>query len=53
MADEERDLSALFEDPKDFYEQSKPFTYQEYSLLSGKTFTVRLVGHNPLWVRHL
>jgi hypothetical protein len=41
----------LFQEPADFYEPEKEATFATHQLLSGKEFTVRLVGHNPLWVR--
>jgi hypothetical protein len=42
----------LFQEPADFYEPEKQATFAPHQLLSGKELTVRLVGHNPLWVRH-
>jgi nicotinamide N-methyltransferase len=42
----------LFQEPADFYEPEKQATFASHQLLSGKELTVRLVGHNPLWVRH-
>ncbi|KAH6862586.1 putative methyltransferase-domain-containing protein [Alternaria alternata] len=39
----------LFQEPADFYEPEKQATFASHQLLSGKEFTVRLVGHNPLW----
>lgn len=41
----------LFQEPTDFYEPEKQATFASHQLLSGKELTVRLVGHNPLWVR--
>ena len=41
----------LFKDPNDFYQLEKPATFEEYTLLSGRKLRLRLVGHNPLWVR--
>lgn len=40
----------LFQEPTGFYEPEKQATYASHQLLSGKELTVRLVGHNPLWV---
>lgn len=41
----------LFQEPADFYQPEKQATSASHQLLSGKDLTVRLVGHNPLWVR--
>jgi hypothetical protein len=41
----------LFQEPEDFYPPEKPHTYSHHKLLSGEELQVRLVGHNPLWVR--
>jgi hypothetical protein len=43
----------LFQEPADFYEPEKEDTFATHTLLNGKELTVRLVGHNPLWVRYL
>jgi hypothetical protein len=40
----------LFQEPADFYEPEKEASFASHKLLSGKELTVRLVGHNPLWV---
>lgn len=48
--DFENDAS-LFKEPDDFYQQEKPPTFVEYTLVDGRTLKLRLVGHNPLWVR--
>lgn len=42
----------LFQEPADYFAPEKEATFATHQLLSGKEFTVRLVGHNPLWVRH-
>jgi hypothetical protein len=42
----------LFQEPTDFYQPEKQATFASHQLLSGKELTVRLVGHNPLWVSH-
>jgi nicotinamide N-methyltransferase len=41
----------LFQEPSDFYAPEKEATFASHSLLSGKELNIRLVGHNPLWVR--
>lgn len=43
--------SLLFQEPDDFYPPERPATFTQYTLLSGQTLNLRLVGHNPLWVR--
>ena len=48
-ADEE--VLDLFQEPTDFYEPEKQATFASHQLHSGKELKVRLVGHNPLWVR--
>lgn len=40
----------LFREPDDYFEPEKPATYTEHTLLSGQKLSLRLVGHNPLWV---
>lgn len=50
-SDEDEILSsAMFQEPNDYFEPEKPYTYTEYTLLSGQKLRLRLVGHNPLWV---
>jgi nicotinamide N-methyltransferase len=41
----------LFQEPEGFYEPEKQPTFATHKLLSGKDLSIRLVGHNPLWVR--
>lgn len=43
----------LFQEPTDYYEPEKPATFTEFKLKTGQTLTLRLVGHNPLWVRQM
>jgi hypothetical protein len=52
-SDAEEEGLDLFQEPTDFYEPEKQATFASHQLLSGKELTVRLVGHNPLWVRVL
>ena len=50
-SDEDEILStALFQEPNDYFQPEKPCTYAQYTLRSGQTLHLRLVGHNPLWV---
>lgn len=41
----------LFHEPDDYYPPEKPATFVEHTLQSGQQLRLRLVGHNPLWVR--
>jgi nicotinamide N-methyltransferase len=43
----------LFTEPADYYPPTPPPTTETYTLLSGRTLTLHLVGHNPLWAHHL
>ena len=42
----------LFQEPADYYEPEKQPTFASHTTRSGQEIQVRLVGHNPLWVRH-
>lgn len=41
----------LFQEPSDYYQPEKEATVAPYVLSSGAELSIRLVGHNPLWVR--
>lgn len=41
----------LFNEPDDYYQSEKPATFVEHTVQSGQ-LRLRLVGHNPLWVRN-
>jgi nicotinamide N-methyltransferase len=43
----------LFQEPDGFYEPEKQASFASHQLVSGQELTVRLVGHNPLWVSYL
>jgi nicotinamide N-methyltransferase len=51
--DNESGALDLFTEPADYYPPSPTPTTETHTLLSGRTITVRLVGHNPLWGHHL
>lgn len=53
MASEDADEENmdLFQEPADFFQPEKEATFASHHLLSGQELAVRLVGHNPLWVR--
>ncbi|KAI2610352.1 uncharacterized protein GGS25DRAFT_257219 [Hypoxylon fragiforme] len=49
----EPDIAGFFQEPADYYPPSPPPTSQVYTLQSGKTITLHLVGHSPLEAHHL
>ncbi|KAF3055011.1 Protein N-methyltransferase nnt1 [Daldinia childiae] len=49
----EPDTAGFFEEPDDYYPPSPPPTFQVYTLQSGETITLHLVGHSPLEAHHL
>ena len=51
-SDSEPDELSLFDEPEGFYQPDKEATSEAHQLLSGQVLNIRLVGHNPLWVRH-
>ena len=54
MSTDEEDFenhAGLFKEPDGFYQQEKPPSFADYKLADGKALKLRLVGHNPLWVR--
>lgn len=48
-SDEEENLD-LFNEPAGYYEPEKEHTFVEHTTLNGQSLSLRLVGHNPLWV---
>jgi len=42
--------TALFREPADYFPPPLPHTFTTYTLTTGQTLSLRLVGHNPLWV---
>ncbi|KAI1078147.1 hypothetical protein F5B20DRAFT_592294 [Whalleya microplaca] len=47
------DTAGFFQEPDDYYPPSPPPTSQIYTLQSGKTITLHLVGHSPLEAHYL
>jgi len=47
--DEEAASLDIFQEPADFYQPEKPPTFVNYTLKSGQSLKLRLVGHSPLW----
>jgi hypothetical protein len=41
----------LFQEPDDFFQPVAQPTFASHTLISGEQLDLRLVGHNPLWVR--
>ena len=52
-SDSENEGLDMFTEPADYYPPSPKPTIETHTLLSGKTLTLHLVGHNPLWGHHL
>lgn len=52
---EDHDESELhmFEEPEGYFQPDKLHSYQNFTLETGETLNLRLVGHNPLWVSYL
>lgn len=48
-SDSEVSVVNMFAEPEDYYPPSPPPTTATHTLLSGRTLTLRLIGHNPLW----
>jgi EEF1A N-terminal glycine/lysine methyltransferase len=40
----------VFEEPSGYYQPEKPHTFAHYTLKSGRTLSLRLLGFSPLWV---
>lgn len=51
--DEDYGTGILMEDPEDYYPPSPPPTKQSYTMQSGKTVTLHLVGASPTEAHHL
>jgi len=49
-SDEEGDLG-LFAEPEGYYQPEKQPTFASHAMQDGRELTLRMVGHNPLWVR--
>lgn len=50
MSEPEEDTIDLFQDPEGWEPAEKQPTFAEHVLHSGEKLSLRLVGHNPLWV---
>lgn len=49
--DEDDETGGLFKEPDDFYPPEKPPSFTSFALKDGTNLSLRLVGHNPLWVQ--
>ena len=48
--DEGGDLG-LFAEPEGYYQPEKQPTFASHAMQDGRELNLRMVGHNPLWVR--
>lgn len=48
-SDDEGDLG-MFADPEGYYEPEKEPTFAKHEMQDGRELSLRMVGHNPLWV---
>jgi len=51
MCESDEGAVDFFQEPDDWKPAEKKPTFTEYVLQSGEKLNLRLVGHNPLWVR--
>lgn len=49
-SDDEDAGIGIFDEPEGFYQPEKEPTTEKYTTLNGREISLRLVGHNPLWV---
>jgi hypothetical protein len=55
MSDSENDVNGtygLFDEPADYFKPDAKAKFARHTLGSGDSLDLRLVGNNPLWVRH-
>jgi len=51
--DSDEEALDLFQEPEGFYQPEKQPTFVKHRMLNGEELTLRLVGHNPLWVGYM
>jgi len=51
-SDSEGELG-LFAEPEGYYQPEKEPTFAKHEMQDGRELSLRMVGHNPLWVRKL
>jgi len=49
-SDDEGELG-LFDVPEGYYQPEKEPTFAKHEMQDGRELSLRMVGHNPLWVR--
>ena len=49
-SDSEGELG-LFAEPDGYYQPEKEPTFAKHEMQDGRKLSLRMVGHNPLWVR--
>ena len=49
-SDSEGELG-LFAEPDGYYQPEKEPTFAKHEMQDGRELSLRMVGHNPLWVR--
>ena len=49
-SDDEGELG-LFAEPEGYYQPEKEPTFAKHKMQDGTELSLRMVGHNPLWVR--
>lgn len=47
---DEEETAGLFQEPEGFYQPEKEPTFVKHRMLDGSELSLRLVGHNALWV---
>ena len=40
----------MFADPEGYYQPEKEPTFAKHEMQDGRELSLRMVGHNPLWV---
>jgi hypothetical protein len=49
-SDDEGELG-MFAEPEGYYQPEKQPTFAKHEMQDGRELSLRMVGHNPLWVR--
>jgi hypothetical protein len=51
-SDSEGELG-IFAEPEGYYQPEKEPTFAKHEMQDGRELNLRMVGHNPLWVRKM
>ena len=51
-SDDEGELG-IFAEPEGYYQPEKEPTFAKHEMQDGRELSLRMVGHNPLWVGRL